>query len=159
MPVAEQSLFQAWEVRNGDVLGLLTVEIVTDGEAPFPGADDPTAEEIAPLPDGRGWLSRQPGGTSDADLGLQFVWQRSDGSIWWFQSAGLSRDLVVKAVTGAVPGSGVPIVIPDPTMTVLAVGPLSGESVTQYAGAADDGVDDVAVVLTVAPDCSTARAS
>lgn len=154
--LGEPHLFQAWEVRNGDVLGLLTVEIVPDGNVPSLSSPSFIGEPILPLPEGSGTLLR-PVATSGAehDYGYEFVWHRADGSTWWFRSAGLNWALTVKSVIGAVPGSGVPIVIPDLPVSLLTVGSLTGESISQAYGAAGDGVDDVAVVVTVVPDAAT----
>lgn len=142
--LGDPKLFQAWEVRNGDVLGLLTVTISADGSAPTLDSPEFTGEPIVPLPEGDGTLLRP---VDDRGYGYEFVWHRADGSAWWFQSAGLSWELVVKAVIGAVPGSGIPIVIPDPTLTLLSVGALTGESISQTYG--------TTAIVTVVADAST----
>ena len=142
--VDDQQLFQAWSVHNGDVLGLLTVAIISDGDFPTISSPEFVAEVIAPLPEGEGTLLRPVDAEgAEHDYGYQFVWHRADGSAWWFSSAGLPRDLVVKSVIGAVPGSGIPIVIPDPTLSLLSTGALTGGSISQAYGAVGDGVDDV----------------
>jgi hypothetical protein len=76
-------------------------------------------------------------------------WDRADGSVWVFQSQGLysavSSNNWIDLVFAAVPGSGLPIVLPDERATVLAVGGPSTSVVTQAFTSVGGGTVDLTV--------------
>jgi hypothetical protein len=141
-------LHQAWEWADGDEYGLVTATIVTAPTSPTPEGDYLT-EEVPNPPDGRLWIltpnrSDTPNADSTAlDWGFEAFWARSTGEVWLFRSVGLSKDALVRAVASATPGSGVPIVIADPSARLLGLAGPQGSGRSQSYTSTADGTEVV----------------
>ena len=146
---AHDLVFQTWRVEGDEQSGFLFASISGDRSADTPG--DPGARELTSVTDGRAWLL--PSVDLDGqplELAYDVFWARDDGGLWGFRSQGLSEGLVESLVATALPGSGLPIVLPtpsagSPTVDVVAVGTAS----TRVTGQAYTGVDGGSVDLTV----------
>jgi hypothetical protein len=84
--------------------------------------DDPGAVDLDGFPEGTATLSGP-----DADEPNTIVWKRSDGSIWLIGQAGLvaaggtldDQQPFIDLARSLTPGSGVPVVLPSPSATLL----------------------------------------
>ncbi|MCU1359875.1 MAG: hypothetical protein JWN99_1164 [Ilumatobacteraceae bacterium] len=141
-PADEQVLTQTWTVDQGDVGGFMTVQIVQGVQPRIEG--DYTVEDLQTdngiayflRPNGSNDGTGTPDSSGPLDYGFELRWFRDDGSAWVFQSQGLTRDQLVAAAFSAVPGSGVPIIIDDPSFTTLSVSTPVNDAYVQYDVAA-----------------------
>lgn len=146
---ADDLVFQTWRVEGREQSGFLFASISADRSADTP--IDRGARELTSVTDGRAWLL--PSVDLDGQplaLAYDVFWARGDGGLWAFRSQGLSEGLVESLVSTALPGSGLPIVLPtpsagSPTVDVVAVGTAS----TRVTAQAYTGVDGGSVDLTV----------
>ena len=152
----DTAMYQAWRVQGDGSDGFLFASAYFTGDGAAPIVDEGgTVEELANVPDGQAWLAFEPG-EGDQFVAPSLWWARSDGSTWVFQQQGLysavSDNQWVDLVFAAQPGSGVPIVLPDPRATLLIVG--SGNIVhnlrlTRRGTAANEAYDWAAEFDTV----------
>lgn len=135
----DTAMYQAWRVQGDGSDGFLFASAYFTGDGAAPIVDEGgTVEELADVPDGQAWLAFEPA-EGDQFVAPSLWWARSDGSTWVFQQQGLysavSDNQWVDLVFAAQPGSGVPIVLPDPRATLLIVGSGNGTIITQpYTG-------------------------
>ena len=145
---ASDPMFQSWHVSDdggGGDDGFLFARIsAADGVSDTPDNSE-RVEEITTIRTGRAWLLAPEAGTEASSTdGTQVFWARDDGSVWLFDSQGLSTGAVERLVVGAEAGSGVPIVLTSPAgrISLLAVGPASSTVTGQsYLGSAGGSVD------------------
>lgn len=148
----DRSVVQSWTVTTASGgRGFLTVGVFA---SPFTldGDFDTTPIDVA---EGTAQLF-VPLGTDGTSMtyGYQATWTRSDGSEWFFRSQGLTTDELAALVRQAVPGSGLPIVIPDPSTAVISTGVRTGAFVEQeYTG---EGLNGEGTVLLRRVDDGTA---
>jgi hypothetical protein len=126
-PTSDQ-LNQSWMVGSGEDRGFLTVKIES---GLTPGVEGDYTVETLEVPEGIAYFLRPNGDDAPLDYGNEVRWFHDDGTAWLFQSQGLDRDTVVGLALSAVPGSGVPLVIDDPSLTMLSIGTTVGEQNTQ----------------------------
>jgi hypothetical protein len=119
----------AYAVTHGERRGFLTVVYDPERSAGIEG--DYTAEQID-VPDGMASFVQPNLDGVPMDHGFEIHWFRSDGTAWVFRSQGLDRDTFVSTVLTAQPGSGLPIVIPDPAVTPLSGGAPSDVVLQDY---------------------------
>jgi hypothetical protein len=62
------------------------------------------------------------------------MWWRGDGRLWVVSNFGVAPDRLTALTLKIQPGSGVPFVLPDPSMTFIGVSSLTYESVGQLWG-------------------------
>ncbi len=139
------SLVQSWTVTTASGgRAFLTVGVFHDLEQQLDG--DFVSEPVTTA-DGTAVLLTPNGldGTP-LDHGYELRWYRSDGEAWLFRSQGLTSDELVALALQAVPGSGLPIVIPDPSAAFLTTGARTGGWIEQtYTGQGLDGPGTVRV--------------
>ncbi len=119
----------AYTVTNGGVRGFLTVVYNPELSAGIEG--DYTSEQID-VPDGTASFLRPNLDGVPLDHGFEIRWFHSDGTAWLFRSQGLDRDTFVSTVLTAQAGSGLPIVIADPTVSSLSGGAPSDVVLQDY---------------------------
>ena len=139
MPPAEQDLFQSWTYDDGDAIGYITALIRS---SPVDSAADSETLDVLEVDDGTAHLV-VPNDSEDPnfDHWLQVRWFRSDGSLWMFRGQGMDRSTFAALVTSAVPGSGLPIVVPAPNVTPWTVGVVGAETTSQRYGTGTAIVD------------------
>ncbi len=171
-PSDGEPLFQSWSVVDDDDSGFLFATIYANRPDDQPEAEaGGTVEEVASgVPDGRAWLVTSAP-QADAPARGSLWWSRADGSVWVFDEQGLSNtqrlggwfDLAL----GAQSGSGVPIVLPDTSATLISVGVAARTIVTQRftgttggpsIGTADLTVSDGAAAPTALIGATTVTA-
>jgi hypothetical protein len=150
VPNASDALVQVWRVEGEGLDGFLRVSVTSEslfGSETIPGA---TVTELSGFPDGTARLIVSADASRDTPSDPAVEWTRSDGAVWTFDGAGLVRPGADEAwldlVRSAVPGSGLPIVIPDERATSIGVSGLSTAFVRQEYTGVDGGT--VASALT-----------
>ncbi len=154
LPAADDMpLVQSWTVTTSTGWrAFVTVDIFLGLER---NLDGDYASEPVVVSDGEAYLLT-PNGLDGTPLsyGYELRWYRSDGTAWLFRSQGLTKDEMLALLLQAVPGSGLPVVLPDPSATVLTVGARTGAWVEQtYTG---DGLDGQGTVRVRMVDDGTA---
>jgi hypothetical protein len=146
VPIDQRDLVQSWSVTSSAGRGFLVATIRDEVD---PGVEGDYTTELLPVDDGVAYLLIPNGPDGPLDHGFEVRWFHDDGTAWFFQSQGLEPDVLGSLALGALPGSGLPIVIADESVTVISVGAFTGEAVIQdYANATGT------VRLQVVPDGS-----
>ena len=162
-PSDGEPLFQAWSVVGNDVFGFVFATIYANrpDDQPEAAAGGAVEEVVSGVPDGRAWLVTSAPQV-DAPARGSLWWSRPDGSVWVFDEQGLSNtqrlggwfDLVLDAQ----PGSGVPIVLPDASATLISVGVTARTIVTQRFTGTSGGPSIGTADLTVTDGAATPTA-
>jgi len=119
--------YSVWQIDDlptvsGPASGNLVLTTLSpEMSATYP-TDDPGAVDLDGFPEGTATLSGP-----DADEPNTIVWKRSDGSIWLIGQAGLvaaggtldDQQPFIDLARSLTPGSGVPVVLPSPSATLL----------------------------------------
>ena len=153
-PSDGEPLFQAWSVVGDSGSGFLFATIYADrpGDQPEAAAGVAVEEVASGVPDGRAWLVT-PAPQVDAPARGSLWWSRPDGSVWVFDEQGLSNTPRLNGwfdlAFDAQPGSGVPIVLPDTSATLISVGVTARTIVTQRFTGTSAGPSIGAADLTV----------
>ncbi len=153
-PADGEPLFQAWSVAGDNGSGFLFATIYANrpDDQPEAAAGGAIEEVLSGVPDGRAWLVTSAP-QADAPARGSLWWSRPDGSVWVFDEQGLSSTPQLggwfDVVFGAQPGSGVPIVLPDTSATLISVGVAARTIVTQRFTGASAGPSIGTADLTV----------
>jgi hypothetical protein len=123
-----EQLTQSWVAGNGETRMLLRATIAQGLQ---PGVEGDYTVEDLNVDDGTAYFLQPNDNGAPMDFGFELRWFHADGTAWLFRSQGMSRDELVTAALGAVPGSGVPIVLADPAFSSVAIGIDQPESYTQ----------------------------
>jgi hypothetical protein len=113
---SDTSLVAVWSTTIGVTDGFL---VLTDTPAPIATSPEGDVTSVSiDVPEGRAYLVTDNafGSLSSA---TRVMWWRDDGRLWVVSNFGLTPDRL-KALTLAIqPGSGLPYVLPDPSMTFI----------------------------------------
>lgn len=136
----------SWRIEGDGLDGFLSVTV---GGAPYEAGDTDQVDTLE-APEGAARLiwPASPNG----EFTLPFLeWTRADGSIWTFSTIGLysavSSNPWIDLVFEAVPGSGVPVVLPDDRATVVSVGTTITWMSTQSFTTADTPAGSVTITV------------
>ncbi len=153
-PSDGEPLFQAWSVVGDNGSGFLFATIYANrpDDQPEAAAGGAVEEVLSGVPAGRAWLVTSAPQVDEPARGSLW-WSRPDGSVWVFDEQGLSTATSptgwIEVVFGAQPGSGVPIVLPDTSVTLMSVGVAARTIVTQRFTATSAGPSIGTADLTV----------
>lgn len=136
-------LFLSWRIDGEDLDGFLFAAV----DALSPLVDGVTVTELDPPTGSADLLGLPADGAPVTPLTIR--WRQADGTVWMFQQQGLAEsqatDQWIELVFAAVPGSGLPIVIPDERASLVSFGGVSTTVVTQAFTSVDTGTADLTV--------------
>jgi hypothetical protein len=157
-----------WQIDDlptdaGPASGYLVLTTLSpEMSATYP-TDDPGAVELDGFPEGTATLSGP-----DADDPNAIVWKRSDGTTWLISQRGLvptaplDQQPFIDLARSLTPGSGVPVVLPSPSATLLGATTSARLANQEYSVGAENCPLEVSVanwpsVVDLAPGAPTSN--
>lgn len=136
-------LFVSWRIEGDGMDGFLFA-------SSYDELDIPNAQSVEPLDPPVGDAQLVWPTVAEDEVAVPWIrWVRPEGGVWAISSQGLysavSSNDWIDLVFEAVPGSGLPIVIPDERATFLAFGTPSTTVITQAFTSIDAGTVDLTV--------------
>jgi hypothetical protein len=160
--------YSVWQINDlptasGPTSGYLILTTLSpEMSATYP-TDDPGAVELDGFPEGTATLSGP-----DADDPNAIVWKRSDGTTWLISQRGLvasggtldDQQPFIDLARSLTPGSGVPVVLPSPSATLLGATTSARLANQEYSVGAENCPLEVSVanwpsVVDLAPGAPT----
>jgi hypothetical protein len=158
--------YSVWQIDDlptdaGPASGYLVLtKLSPEMSATYP-TDDPGAVELDGFPEGTATLSGP-----DADDPNAIVWKRSDGTTWLISQRGLvptaplGQQPFIDLARSLTPGSGVPVVLPSPSATLLGATTSARLANQEYSVGAENCPLEVSVanwpsVVDLAPGATT----
>lgn len=127
-------LYESWRIQGDGLDGFLFASLYANRPGWQPDAEPGAVQQLSDVADGNAWLVFPPS-TTDEFVAPGLYWSRSTGELWVFEQQGLysavSSNSWLDLVLAAQPGSGLPVVVPDPRATVLAVGTTASDAFVQ----------------------------
>jgi hypothetical protein len=160
--------YSVWQIDDlptdaGPASGYLVLTTLSpEMSATYP-TDDPGAVELDGFPEGTATLSG-----ADADDPNAIVWKRSDGTTWLISQRGLvptaplDQQPFIDLARSLTPGSGVPVVLPSPSATLLGATTSARLANQEYSVGAENCPLEVSVanwpsVVELAPGAPTSN--
>jgi hypothetical protein len=160
--------YSVWQIDDlptdaGPASGYLVLTTLSpEMSATYP-TDDPGAVELDGFPEGTATLSGP-----DADDPNAIVWKRSDGTTWLISQRGLvptaplGQQPFIDLARSLTPGSGVPVVLPSPSATLLGATTSARLANQEYSVGAENCPLEVSVanwpsVVDLAPGAPTSN--